>query len=230
MTQQVAIIEDDPDQAKLLASWLSSYGYSSSLYLSAELFLEAATSRTFDLLLVDWLLPGMSGLQLVKQLTSENQPPPIIFITGKSQDDDLAEALHSGADDFITKPLKRTVLIARIHAVMRRRGKETHNINPSTRLIMDALRSELTYQGQRVQLTSTEFQLLQLLLQSEDQLLTRPELADSLWGDESKATGGRALDVVISRLRKKLDQLDPSPGQISSHYGKGYLFSRSPAS
>lgn len=227
MTQQVAIIEDDPDQARLLASWLSSYGYESSLYLSAELFLEAYGSRSFDLLLVDWLLPGMSGLQLVQQLNSTNTPPPIIFITGKDQDDDLAEALHTGADDFITKPLKRTVLIARIHAVMRRHGKENQDINPHTRLVLDAARSEINFAGQRLPLGNTEFQLFQLLIQSENQLLTRAELADSLWGDESKATEGRALDLLISRLRKKLANLNPNPGHISSRYGKGYAFSRS---
>src|SRR5690554_129172 len=138
MAQRVAIIEDDTDQARLIASWLNSYGYDSTLFVSAELFLEALENTQFDLLLIDWLLPGLNGIQLVQLLTEKKITTPIIFITGKNQDDDLATALHNGADDFVSKPISRTILIARIHAVMRGRGLLSQETNPTFAIELDS--------------------------------------------------------------------------------------------
>lgn len=228
MTHKVAIIEDDLDQARLIASWLNSYGYESTLFVSAELFLESAHKDTFDLLLVDWLLPGLSGLQLIQQLDTTQRKTPIIFITGKNQDDDLATALHTGADDFVTKPISRTILIARIHAVMRGRGLLNKNSNLTQALELDSSKNILKFAEQELRLTPSEFQLLQIFILAQGKVISREELADSLWKDETKAQEGRALDLLISRLRKKISQLDPAPGQLINRYGQGYTFERSP--
>lgn len=227
MPQQVAIIEDDTDQARLVASWLKAYGYNSSLYYSAEMFLESLdqSSKQFDLLLIDWLLPGMNGIELVRQLQQRTNTP-IIFITHKDHEDDLATALHCGADDFVSKPLSRTVLIARIHAVMRRREHKNLDLNSTARMLLNTNNHELAFSSQRLRLTPSEFRLMQLFIQVDGQLLNRQEIADSLWGDEEKALDGRALDLLISRLRKKLASLSPSPGNLVSHYGQGYAFER----
>ena len=227
MTQRVAIIEDDTDQARLIASWLNSYGYESTLFISAELFLESLEKLTFDLLLVDWLLPGLSGLELVQCLTKKKLTTPIIFITGKDEEDDLATALHSGADDFVSKPISRTILIARIHAVMRGRGLLNKEINPTHSIELNSKKNELIYAEQSIHLTPSEFQLLQLFTQSGNEVISRKELADSLWQDENKAEEGRALDLLISRLRKKINSLSPVPGKLVNRYGQGYAFERS---
>jgi len=226
MSQRVAIIEDDTDQARLIASWLSSYGYESTLFFSAELFLKALETSQFDLLLIDWLLPGLNGIQLVRLLAEKKLTTPIIFITGKNQDDDLATALHNGADDFVSKPISRTILIARIHAVMRRKGSLSHEVNPTYAIELDYRKNELIYAGQKLRLTPSEFLLLQLFTQSGSEVISRKDLADSLWKNEAKAEGGRALDLLISRLRKKLTTLSPSPGQLLNRYGQGYTFER----
>ncbi|MBE0508457.1 MAG: response regulator transcription factor [Marinospirillum sp.] len=227
MSQQVAIIEDDMDQARLVASWLKAYGYNSSLYYSAEMFLEILDQpgKQFDLLLIDWLLPGMNGIELVKQLQQRTRTPKI-FITHKDHEDDLATALHCGADDFVSKPLSRTVLIARIHAVMRRLEHQNPDLLPETRLKLNSQNQELLFFGQRLRLTASEFRLMELFTQMDGQLLNRQEIADSLWGNEEKAQDGRALDLLISRLRKKLSSLSPSPGKLVSQYGQGYTFQR----
>lgn len=230
MSQRVAIIEDDTDQARLIASWLTGHGYESILFFSAELFLESLKNTHFDLLLVDWLLPGLSGIQLVQLLAERKLTIPIIFITGKDQDDDLATALHNGADDFVSKPISRTILIARIHAVMRGRGLLNQDTNPVQAIELDSKKSELIYAEQKLRLTPSEFQLLQLFTQSGSEVISRKELADSLWKDEAKAEEGRALDLLISRLRKKLNSLSPSPGQLLNRYGQGYTFERSDSS
>lgn len=227
MAQRVAIIEDDTDQARLIASWLNSYGYESTLFVSAELFLEALENTQFDLLLIDWLLPGLNGIQLVQLLAEKKLTTPIIFITGKDQDDDLATALHKGADDFITKPISRTVLIARIHAVMRGRGLLSRDTNPALAIELDSQKNELIYADQKLRLTPSEFLLLQVFTQAGSEVISRKELADSLWKNEAKAEEGRALDLLISRLRKKLNSLSPSPGQLLNRYGQGYIFERS---
>lgn len=227
MAQRVAIIEDDTDQARLIASWLNSYGYDSTLFVSAELFLEALENTQFDLLLIDWLLPGLNGIQLVQLLTEKKITTPIIFITGKDQDDDLATALHNGADDFVSKPISRTILIARIHAVMRGRGLLSQETNPTFAIELDSRKNELIYADQKLRLTPSEFQLVQVFTQAGSEVISRKDLADSLWKNEAKAEEGRALDLLISRLRKKLNSLSPSPGQLVNRYGQGYIFERS---
>ncbi|WP_114418620.1 response regulator transcription factor [Marinospirillum perlucidum] len=223
---QVAIIEDDQDQARLLASWLHNYGYQATLFVSAEIFRDSYQPEKFDLLLIDWLLPGMSGLQLMKKLADDPERPPTIFLTSLDGEDDLAEALHSGADDFISKPINKTILMARIRAVTRRAqasNSKNRNFEP---LELDAAHFQLGFAGQKQRLTPAEFRLMQLFVHSESTLFSREELADSIWGDVHKAQEGRALDLLISRLRKKLAAFDPSPGQVVSHYGQGYAFQR----
>lgn len=227
MFQRVAIIEDDTDQARLIASWLTSYGYDSTLFVTAELFLESLKTASFDLLLVDWLLPGLSGLELVHLLKKQKLTAPIIFITGKDQDDDLATALHSGADDFVSKPISRTILIARIHAVMRGRGMLNKDISLNQTLELDANNYQLIFNDQKLRLTRLEFQLMRLFIQAGGEVFSREDLADSLWKDETKASEGRALDLLISRLRKKINSLSPVPGKLVNRYGQGYAFERS---
>lgn len=225
MVLHAAIVEDDLDQAKLVASWLKAYGYQASLFVSAELFLEAQQNgKEFDLLLIDWLLPGMSGIQLVKVLTTQQERAPIIFMTRLQKDDDLAQALHSGADDFISKPLSKTVLLARVHAVTRRKNLLNTAELTNEAFKLDASNFTLKQEGYQLKLTASEFRLMQLFSHSQGYLFSREELADSIWGDSEKAHESRALDLLISRLRKKLQTLPTTPGQLVNHYGQGYTF------
>ena len=222
---QVAIIEDDIDQAKLVASWLKPYSYQLSLFVSAELFLEAQrVNKTFDLLIVDWMLPGMTGIDLMQEILPQVQRPAVMFMTTLRTDEDLALALHSGADDFVTKPLRQTVFIARLHALIRR----FHALTPATlepkNYQLDTANFSLVQGEQRIKLTASEFRLMQLFSHSTSQVFSREDLADSIWSDPQKAREGRSLDLLISRLRKKLQQLDHPPGQIVNHYGQGYTF------
>ncbi|MDR9467225.1 response regulator transcription factor [Marinospirillum sp.] len=225
---QVAIIEDDMDQARLVASWLKPYGYQASLFISAELFLQAFDEgKTFDLLLVDWMLPGISGIELMQHLAQFQNRPPSIFMTSLQQDDDLARALHSGADDFISKPLNKTIFLARTHAVTRRQQLSSSAQSAHLPFQLESTSFSLIYNNQRIKLTASEFRLMQLFSHSQGTLFSREELADSIWGDTQKAHEGRALDLLISRLRKKLQGLTPPLGELANHYGKGYTFEAS---
>lgn len=221
---RIAIIEDDMDQARLIAFWLKPYGFEATLYISAELFMEALDQGMhFDLLLIDWILPGADGLSLIKTLSQRAHCPPAIFITSKDREEDLAVALHSGADDFISKPLSKTVLLARIGATLRRNGRSNGSHQDRPALHLDEQQGLLRIRGQQVRLTNNEFRLLKLFLQLEQNtLLSRDELADALWGDSDKADQSRAVDLLVSRLRKKINTLSPPPIRILSHYGQGY--------
>lgn len=221
----VAIIEDDMDQARLVASWLKPYGYQPCLFISAELFLEALEAgKEFNLLLIDWMLPGMSGIQLMQQLMQRAERTPIMFMTRLQQEEDLARALHSGADDFISKPLNKTVFLARIHALTRRQQQNLAAQSIRLPFQLEGSSFSLIYQDQRIKLTASEFRLMQLFSHSQSTLFSREELADSIWGNAEKANEGRALDLLISRLRKKLHSLTPPLGDLASHYGQGYSF------
>lgn len=222
---QVAIIEDDMDQAKLVASWLRSNFYQPTLFVSAELFLEAQEAGSvFDVLIVDWMLPGISGIDLMQEIAHYSKRPAVMFMTSMSTEEDLAQALNSGADDFVSKPLRKTVFIARLHALVRRLHTRApcHLEQPPFQL--DTTNFTLIQGDQQIKLTASEFRLMQLFSHSAHQVFSREDLADSIWGNPQKAREGRSLDLLISRLRKKLQQLDNPPGQIVSHYGHGYTF------
>lgn len=221
---RVAIVEDDMDQARLFAFWLNNHGYEVTLFVSGELLVEALTKagQHFDLILMDWVLPGNNGIETMKAVIGSSGSP-VVFLTGKKQDHNLAEALNSGADDFISKPVSETVLLARVHAVLRRHGKVHHL---TSGLFISRSDCQLCLGEHKQNLTAAELSLMQVFLQNEGILLQRDELAESVWGDVTKAEEGRALDLLISRLRKKLQQFKPVPAKISSRYGQGYVFEK----
>jgi len=221
---KVAIVEDDMDQARLFAYWLKNRGYDVTLFVTGELLVDGMKlgKQHFDLILMDWMLPGHSGLDTMKTIAGRSGAP-VIFLTGKRQDQDLAEALNAGADDFVSKPVSETVLLARVQAVLRRYGKV---LQPVPDLFISQLDSQLCCGDQKQKLTPTEVSLLQLFMQNEGVLLQRDDLADGVWGDPAKAEEGRALDLLISRVRKKLQAFSPTPATISSRYGQGYVFEK----
>jgi len=220
---QVAIIEDDLDLAKLMSLWLQSYGYQMTLFAQAELFLEhMAKGKGFDLILLDWNLPGISGLELLKQLPEADKRPPIIFVTARTTCEDLAIALNSGADDYISKPVNKTELVARTHALLRR----AKHITPETEgsLLLDEAGQRLIFNNRQIKLTRNEYLLLRVMLANESVVFTREELIDSVWHDE-RYNQTRALDILISRLRQKLNQANTATCTIETVYGQGYRLS-----
>lgn len=225
---KVAIIEDDMDQARLLALWLKPYGFEATLFISAEFFLETPSNLVeFDLLLVDWLLPGMDGLSLVKKINTFHNHPPIIFVTDKDKIDELAAALHSGADDFISKPINKTILLARITATLRRFGHATHTKHlKQNELWIDKQTGLLHFHDQVCHLSTTEMQIMSLFLNMVNIPISRDQLYEVIQVDIPSSPGCRTIDLKISRLRKKLSLFSLSPGEILSQYGQGYVFKR----
>lgn len=224
----VAIVEDDNSIAQLISLWLEPYGYKCHCFESSEAFLASDwQSRGVSLLLVDWQLPGISGIQLTQQLVSEPECPAIIFVTSFGRADDVAQALHLGADDFVTKPVNKSILLARIRAVMRRRGKDLKALNPGLEVTLVPSSLEVIMRsGGRCRLSPSQYRTLEFLLRHEGQVVDRTTLSKAIWGEAEPTQQGRALDLLISRLRLKLEALPDNPMSIVSHYGLGYACHR----
>jgi DNA-binding response OmpR family regulator len=226
----ILLVEDDPDIAVALNETLESSGYA---VVTAE---DGAQARTLldeahpDLVLLDLMLPDVDGLVLCADLKAQSDVP-IIICSGTARKRDPILGLRLGADDFIAKPFDIYDLQARIEAVLRRAARRK-TVEPVPEpdhyrvgeLVVDRFRRRVTLGGQELQLTPTEYRLLTALASRPDEVLTRDELAQLVWGYQD-ASSGRAIDVHIRRLRVKLDSAAVPPPPIISVRGFGYKIS-----
>jgi len=223
----VAVIEDDPVHAEIAKIILQHADFSVSHFLSASEFRRHASSGDFDLLLVDWELPGESGLEFLRQVRECGlDPVPVIFLTAVEDEVRIVEALGRGADDFIVKPAKPAELVARVRAVIRRFAGDRGSVNLSMAPFeFDLAGRRLTRDGEPVSLTPREFDLALYLFQRVGRMVSRESLQSQVWGTDLKA-GTRSLDTYASRLRKRLG-LDGSSGfRLEGIYQHGYRLNR----
>ena len=185
-----------------------------------------ALERTYDVVRLDILVPGMDGLAILKGLRGAEHTVPVILLTARNELDDRLAGLNLGADDYIAKPFYVEELVARIHAVVRRTSGERQNLLAVGPLRLDRITRDVTCGGHRVELTAREFNLLEYLMRSPGRVFTRTQILEHVWGyDFNPSTN--VVDVAIQRLRKKLDSLlDPldDPSWIESVRGVGYRF------
>lgn len=224
MLTKIAIVDDDTILSHLLKLWLEPYGYECRCFESGELFLESQyLTNKLALAIIDWSLPGMSGMELIKLIESTSERPAIIVITAKNSIDDIAHALHIGADDCLCKPLDKTIMLARIRAVMRRYSKQQKLSfsQPAISFIPSSLEL-IDTQGNRCRLSAAQFRALEFLMTHPGQIISRALLCEAVWGTATKNQTNRALDLLISRLRTKLMSIPNNPVSIVSHYALGY--------
>jgi DNA-binding response OmpR family regulator len=203
----ILVAEDDRDIADLIAHYVERSGWTCHTVVSGDEALACARRRPFDVLILDIMLPGMSGLEVCRALRSD--PPtsalPIIMVTARAEETDRIIGLDVGADDYLAKPFSPNELVARIRAVMRRSKRadpESATIKFGS-LVMDLERHTVVDGGHEVKLTAKEFMLLQYLLQHRGRVLSRDVLLGDVWG--YRYTGGtRTVDVHVRRLREKL--------------------------
>jgi two-component system phosphate regulon response regulator PhoB len=204
----ILIIEDERDMAELMAMRLKKEGYAVELAHEGKDGLRMARSVKPDLVLLDLMLPGMSGNEIAQELRNDPRTTgiPIIMVTAKSEDSDVVVGLHLGADDYVTKPFSMSVLVARTEAVLRRsdsqsgNGKTSISIGP-IRIDQDRHQAELN--DQPLSLTLTEFRLLSALAAARGRVLTRNQLIDQAIGVDAVVTD-RTIDVHLTSLRRKL--------------------------
>jgi len=221
---RVAIVEDDIHVGQLMTLWLEEAGHTGRLYTNGKDFLREISRETFDLLIFDWMLPDTTGDKLLMWVREHlDQPVPVIFVTARDTEEDIVRGLNLGADDYITKPVRRNEFLARVAAVMRRtqsRAPESASIEISSYHIDLNLRTVRRGQ-EEVELTQKEFELAVFLFRNLGRLLSRQHLLESVWGHQG-GMNTRTVDTHVSRLRTKLD-FSPANGlRLSAIYNHGY--------
>ncbi len=220
----VAVVEDDSTSGEAIVKWIAELGHQPVLFTSAEAFLADRAVHAASLLVVDWGLPEMSGLDLLRHyrdLLRANAP--VVFCTSRGDEADVVEALRAGADDFIVKPLRKQELQARVRAVIRRSLADSIDLRELdlAPFSVDRVARQIRLHGRLIELQNREYELAVLLFQNLNAVVSRARIVQTLWGIEPLETS-RTLDTHVSRLRRKLE-LTPENGLIlQSVYGLGY--------
>jgi two-component system OmpR family response regulator len=227
-TMRILVVEDEERLARLISRVLGEEGYPVETEANGRRALVRALAEEFDLLIVDWMLPEISGVQLVKRLRAAEVGTPTIMLTARDQIEDRVEGLDAGADDYLPKPFAFPELLARVRALTRRPwGEEREGaVLKAGDVILDPVRHVVRHGGETVDLTAKEFALLATLLQRPGQVFTRSVLLDTVWGG-SPEVYANVVDLYISYLRKKLDR-DGGASHIRTVRGVGYTFEPQP--
>ena len=207
MAERILLVEDEEKLARMVELELQYEGYEVEKAFDGRTGLELALSGKFDLVLLDIMLPALSGMEVLRRLRKESQMP-VIMLTARDTVVDKVSGLDMGADDYVTKPFAIEELLARIRAALRKRPARPAEEAPlltAGPLVMDTERHEVTVNGQSVALTRREFDLLRCLLEHKEKVLTREALLDQVWGFDF-AGETNAVDVYVRFLRSKLDE------------------------
>jgi DNA-binding response OmpR family regulator len=225
---RVLIIEDEEKMARMLARVLRGEGHVAETAGDGRTGLRRALDDTFDLLIVDWMLPERSGVQVVRGLRAADVHTPVLMLTARGQVEDRVEGLDAGADDYLPKPFALPELLARVRALTRRQGE-----GPSTEAVirvgdvtLDPVRHVVRLRDERVDLTAKEFALLATLMQRPGQVFSRSVLLDTVWGVPGEVSTS-VVELYVSYLRKKLDR-SGEPSRIRTVRGVGYTFEPQP--
>jgi two-component system OmpR family response regulator len=218
---RILIVEDNPRIASFLQKGLREEGYVVETAADGDAGYQKATTQGFDAAVVDVMIPGRSGLEMVRDLRAEGVVLPVLLLTARDRTEDKVQGLDSGADDYLTKPFEFSELTARLRALLRRSGGP--GAAPLLRagdLEMDPATREVRRAGDAVELTPKEFSLLEFLLRNTDRPLSRATLMEHVWGIRFDP-GTNIVDVCINSLRNKLQDRDR--GLIQTVRGVGYV-------
>jgi two-component system copper resistance phosphate regulon response regulator CusR len=218
---RLLIVEDEQKAASYLRKGLTEQGFSVDVALDGEDGLHLASTETYDLIVLDVMLPGRSGWSIMEELRRAGNDVPVIFLSARDTVHDRVHGLELGADDYLVKPFAFSELLARIRIILRRHPQRLPELMRIENLEVDHIRHKAHRAGRVLELTAKEFQLLSLLLRRRGEVLTRTTIAEQVWGINFDSDTN-IVDVAIRRLRKKVD--DPFPGKlIHTIRGVGYV-------
>lgn len=221
---KILVIDDDPKLASLLVEYLGGRGLLVEQASNGHEGLVKRKTDSFDLVILDVMMPGLDGFETLKELRKESQIP-VIMLTARTEDFDRIVGLELGADDYINKPFNPRELLARIHAILRR--TQPSQLSEDSAIVVENVRMEVTkrkvfVQNQDIELTATEFDILRVLLSNAGRVIARERLMELARGQEFAAFD-RSIDVHISNLRKKLGDSSKQSQIIKTIRGVGYL-------
>ena len=219
----ILIIEDDQDIQDMLGFSLEPEGYTIYSSYTVKDGWEAIESKSVDLILLDWMLPDNSGIDLLHRIRKYHSALPVIMITAKAEEEDRILGLDVGADDYITKPFSVRELKSRIQAVLRRSMPDEQPIKIGE-LYLDPISQRVKVSDEVIDLSPTEFKLLHYFMGHTDRVFSRAQLLDQVWGTDVYVEE-RTVDVHIRRLRKQLEKYDLAT-LLQTVHGSGYRFSR----
>ena len=224
---RILIIEDEEKMARMLARVLREEGHVAETAGDGRTGLSRALDDTFDLLIVDWMLPERSGVQIVRGLRAAEVYTPVLMLTARGQVEDRVEGLDSGANDYLPKPFALPELLARVRALTRRpqEGSAEAAIRVGD-VTLDPVRHVVRLREERIDLTAKEFALLATLMQRPGQVFSRSVLLDTVWGVPGEVSTS-VVELYVSYLRKKLDR-EGEPSHIRTVRGVGYTFEPQP--
>lgn len=219
---RILVIEDEPGIISFIKEGLEEEGFAVDLAYDGTKGLEMALDNNgeYDLLLIDWMLPGMSGIEICRMLRKEKSPVPIIFLTARDTVQDTVFALNMGANDYIKKPFSFEELLARIRVQLRSKNEETNKLSHND-ILMDLDKHQVFSGEEEVILTQKEFALLEFLLRNKGKVCSRTSIIEHVW-DIHFDYDTSVIDVYINALRKKLDK-NTNSSLLRTIRGVGYM-------
>lgn len=219
-----AVLDDDKAQTELVVKLLADVGYHCEVFHQGRTLINRLRQDTFDLLVIDWNMPGMSGIEVLKSVRQgQHASLPVLMITSRSDDEDVVEGLAAGADDYIVKPLHPQIFIARVDAALRRAMLNRPAKRSATfgSYVFDVPTETVMIAGAPVKLTAKEFALALTLFENLSRPMSRSYLLDSIWGQSPEAET-RTLDAHVSRIRSKLNLRAENGFRVTPVYSYGY--------
>jgi len=222
---KLLLIEDEPSVISLIQRSLSASGHEIAVAMDGQSGLQMALQHDFDIIILDLMIPVINGMEVCRNIRSAEIATPILMLTALGTTENIVSGLDAGADDYMTKPFKLAELEARLRTLTRR-GKEAEKDKPVSGLkigdlVMDTVTKTVTREGQTIDLTATEFRLLEFLLMNQNKVLNRMEILENVW-DINFNLGTNVVDVYINYLRKKIDKKHKIKF-IHTVFGMGYV-------
>jgi len=228
---KLLLIEDEPAVVSFIHRYLTEAGYDVTVAMDGPTGLQMAMDHTFQLIILDVMLPGMSGIAVCKELRSQQNKTPILMLTALGSTENVVSGLDSGADDYLIKPFKQAELLARIRSLLRRQPDNNNHNTATTPPAANLLKladlelntdtKSASRSGESITLTATEYRLLEYFLRNPRRVLSRMEILENVWGIDFNMNT-KVVDVYVNYLRKKVNRKD-LPALIQTVVGMGYM-------